>query len=161
MIPVLTVYVYKDKVSSLILQFDKAPGRRRAASISTLFHIHWKRVILDEAHVIRNPKTALSTGVCRLKCGKDGTICMYMHGSSAVTLPLYVFSITTFNSSSSPPSSLFLLPSLSPSFLVSSQFLSLQPFFTLHSLSLSPSSHLPFPFHLSSLPFPSQTIVGQ
>ena len=155
LIPVLTVYVYKDKVSSLILQFDKAPGRRRAASISTLFHIHWKRVILDEAHVIRNPKTALSIGVCRLKCGKDRYhmyVCTWFFSCyTTLVCVLYNYLQLFFI----PPSSLLLLSfSLSPSFLVSSQFLSLQPFFTFHSLSFSllPSS-LSFSSFLPPLPF--------
>jgi len=55
-------------LSPSLLQFHRPPSRRRANK-TTLFEIHWKRVILDEAHVIRNPKTALSIGACQLKCG--------------------------------------------------------------------------------------------
>eukprot|EP00731_Ephydatia_muelleri_P021058 Em0013g785a len=34
---------------------------------NALFGVHWKRIILDEAHVIKNPKAATSVGICQLK----------------------------------------------------------------------------------------------
>eukprot|EP00731_Ephydatia_muelleri_P038604 Em0825g1a len=36
---------------------------------NALFGVHWKRIILDEAHVIKNPKAATSVGICQLKAG--------------------------------------------------------------------------------------------
>ena len=47
-----------------------AMKRKRRAAVCTLFEVYWRRVILDEAHVIRNHKTALSTGACKLKAGE-------------------------------------------------------------------------------------------
>lgn len=40
---------------------------REAKFDGTLFGIKWKRVILDEAHVIRNHKSQMCVGVCQLK----------------------------------------------------------------------------------------------
>ncbi|KYN02202.1 PREDICTED: transcription termination factor 2 [Cyphomyrmex costatus] len=37
---------------------------------STLYKINWKRVILDEAHVVRNPKSQASEAVCGLVANK-------------------------------------------------------------------------------------------
>lgn len=41
-------------------------GGQRAAS-SFLFSISWRRIILDEAHVIRNPKSQVSQAICTLE----------------------------------------------------------------------------------------------
>jgi len=35
-------------------------------NLGLLFSIHWKRVILDDAHLIKNPETVLSKGCCML-----------------------------------------------------------------------------------------------
>ena len=35
-----------------------------------LFDVHWNRIILDEGHTIRNPKSGMSIGCCELKAGK-------------------------------------------------------------------------------------------
>ncbi|KAH8336447.1 hypothetical protein KR059_010714, partial [Drosophila kikkawai] len=40
---------------------------KRYGSASALFALHWKRVILDEAHIIRNVKTNGCISVCHLK----------------------------------------------------------------------------------------------
>ncbi|XP_066588930.1 transcription termination factor 2 [Prorops nasuta] len=37
---------------------------------STLFQIRWQRIILDEAHIVRNHKTQASLGVCALRAIK-------------------------------------------------------------------------------------------
>ncbi|XP_011866098.1 PREDICTED: transcription termination factor 2-like isoform X2 [Vollenhovia emeryi] len=37
---------------------------------STLYKIHWERVILDEAHIIRNPKSQGFEAVCKLSANK-------------------------------------------------------------------------------------------
>ena len=46
-----------------------AKPQKRKSTYSTLFQIHWQRVILDEAHIIRNHKTGISIGACKLKAG--------------------------------------------------------------------------------------------
>ncbi|XP_026288478.1 transcription termination factor 2 [Frankliniella occidentalis] len=35
-------------------------------SKSRLFHVNWKRIVLDEAHIVKNPETAGSAAVCAL-----------------------------------------------------------------------------------------------
>ncbi|XP_033162858.1 transcription termination factor 2 isoform X2 [Drosophila mauritiana] len=40
---------------------------RRYGNASPLFAVHWNRVILDEAHIIRNPKTNCCMSVCQLR----------------------------------------------------------------------------------------------
>jgi SNF2 family DNA or RNA helicase len=37
---------------------------------SPLLGVAWRRVILDEAHVIRNHKTLMSQAVCKLRAGR-------------------------------------------------------------------------------------------
>ena len=49
---------------------EKKKKVRRTAASDTLFQVHWDRVVLDEGHNIRNPKTATSIGCCALKSGK-------------------------------------------------------------------------------------------
>lgn len=43
---------------------------KRKSRFCTLFEVFWRRVILDEAHVIRNHKTGVSVGACKLKAGQ-------------------------------------------------------------------------------------------
>uniref|UniRef100_A0A1X7UUW6 SNF2 N-terminal domain-containing protein n=1 Tax=Amphimedon queenslandica TaxID=400682 RepID=A0A1X7UUW6_AMPQE len=38
-------------------------GKAKRSAHPTLFHIHWKRIILDEAHIVRNSKSATSEAV--------------------------------------------------------------------------------------------------
>ncbi|EFN62976.1 Transcription termination factor 2 [Camponotus floridanus] len=43
---------------------------RERKTQSTLYKIHWERVILDEAHIVRNHKSQASLAVCELKANK-------------------------------------------------------------------------------------------
>ena len=61
-----------DSCSPSLVQEEAGTGgkrRRRVASTTTLFQVYWYRVVLDEAHKIRNPKTAMAVGVSGLKKG--------------------------------------------------------------------------------------------
>ena len=46
----------------------------RTASSTALFQLHWKRIVLDEGHTIRNPKSQSSIGCSSLSAGKH--LCM-------------------------------------------------------------------------------------
>ncbi|KAJ7045638.1 SNF2 family N-terminal domain-containing protein [Mycena alexandri] len=43
-----------------------APSKKKKKVEQSLFDIQWKRVVLDEAHTIRNPKTKMAKAVCAL-----------------------------------------------------------------------------------------------
>ncbi|CAK5281753.1 unnamed protein product [Mycena citricolor] len=44
-----------------------APSRKKKKSDGALFDISWKRVVLDEGHIVRNSKTKMAKAVCALK----------------------------------------------------------------------------------------------
>merc|ERR1719266_858585 len=41
---------------------------------SELLNVFWERIILDEAHQVRNPKAICSLSVCKLKAGRRGCV---------------------------------------------------------------------------------------
>ncbi|KAG1752940.1 SNF2 family N-terminal domain-containing protein [Suillus lakei] len=43
------------------------PSKKKKKVEKALFNVKWKRVILDEGHTIRNPKTKMTRAVCNLK----------------------------------------------------------------------------------------------
>ncbi|KAJ7251551.1 SNF2 family N-terminal domain-containing protein [Mycena haematopus] len=45
---------------------DSAPSKKKKKVEKSLFDIRWKRIVLDEAHTIRNPKTKMAKGACAL-----------------------------------------------------------------------------------------------
>ncbi|KAJ6500012.1 SNF2 family N-terminal domain-containing protein [Mycena vitilis] len=45
---------------------DTAPSKKKKKVEKSMFNIQWKRVVLDEAHTIRNPKTKMARAVCAL-----------------------------------------------------------------------------------------------
>ncbi|KAJ7901958.1 SNF2 family N-terminal domain-containing protein [Mycena olivaceomarginata] len=45
---------------------DSAPSKKKKKVEKVLLDIQWKRVVLDEAHTIRNPKTKMAKAVCAL-----------------------------------------------------------------------------------------------
>ncbi|KIO29735.1 hypothetical protein M407DRAFT_226612 [Tulasnella calospora MUT 4182] len=44
-----------------------APAKKKAKTDGGLFGVKWKRIILDEGHNIRNPKTKTSQAICELE----------------------------------------------------------------------------------------------
>ncbi|KAJ7703076.1 SNF2 family N-terminal domain-containing protein [Mycena rosella] len=44
-----------------------APSKKKKKVERSLFEIQWKRIVLDEAHTIRNPKTKMAKAACALK----------------------------------------------------------------------------------------------
>ncbi|XP_029679622.1 transcription termination factor 2-like isoform X2 [Formica exsecta] len=59
---------------------------------STLYKINWKRVILDEAHIVRNHKSQASLAVCELKANKRWALT----GTPIQNKALDVYSILKF-----------------------------------------------------------------
>ncbi|KIK67294.1 hypothetical protein GYMLUDRAFT_191953 [Collybiopsis luxurians FD-317 M1] len=58
-------------------EYDSAggqPARKKTKIEQALFEVKWKRVVLDEAHQIRNPKTKMSQAVCALEAQRRWAI---------------------------------------------------------------------------------------
>ncbi|KAJ7924933.1 SNF2 family N-terminal domain-containing protein [Mycena leptocephala] len=45
---------------------DSAPSKKKKKTEKSLFDVQWKRIVLDEAHTIRNPKTKMAKAVYSL-----------------------------------------------------------------------------------------------
>ncbi|KIK94979.1 hypothetical protein PAXRUDRAFT_141720 [Paxillus rubicundulus Ve08.2h10] len=45
---------------------EDGPAKKKKKSSKGLFDVKWKRIILDEGHNIRNPKTKMAKAVCKL-----------------------------------------------------------------------------------------------
>ncbi|KAJ7647212.1 SNF2 family N-terminal domain-containing protein [Roridomyces roridus] len=45
---------------------DSAPAKKKKKTDKSLFAVQWKRIILDEGHTIRNPKTKMAKACCAL-----------------------------------------------------------------------------------------------
>ncbi|XP_015175312.1 PREDICTED: transcription termination factor 2 isoform X2 [Polistes dominula] len=80
---ILSVEVYhgnnREKVSKRLAKYDVVITTynilsREFKTMSTTYKIHWKRVILDEAHQIRNHKSQASQAVCGLLADKRWTL---------------------------------------------------------------------------------------
>ena len=51
-------------------QDDTGKKTKRKAPNHYLFEVQWDRIILDEGHTIKNPKTNAALGVCALSSSK-------------------------------------------------------------------------------------------
>ncbi|KAK2463186.1 hypothetical protein APHAL10511_004841 [Amanita phalloides] len=68
------------------------PSKKRKKSGKTLFDAQWKRIILDEGHIIRNAKTKTSKAVCALHAQRRWVL----SGTPIVNSPNDLSSILTF-----------------------------------------------------------------
>ncbi|XP_043498526.1 transcription termination factor 2 [Polistes fuscatus] len=80
---ILSVEVYhgnnREKISKRLAKYDVVITTynilsREFKTMSTTYKIHWKRIILDEAHCIRNHKSQASQAVCGLLADKRWTL---------------------------------------------------------------------------------------
>ncbi|KAI0256048.1 SNF2 family N-terminal domain-containing protein [Lactifluus subvellereus] len=71
---------------------DGAAGKRRKKDTGRLFGVQWKRVILDEGHNIRNPKTKMAQSVCALNAQRRWVLT----GTPIINSPQDLGSILTF-----------------------------------------------------------------
>ncbi|KAH9961307.1 SNF2 family N-terminal domain-containing protein [Russula dissimulans] len=72
--------------------FDEASGRKRKKRTSSLFQVPWRRVILDEGHNIRNPRTQMARSVCALNAQRRWVLT----GTPIINSPQDLGSILTF-----------------------------------------------------------------
>ncbi|KAJ2925137.1 hypothetical protein H1R20_g11960, partial [Candolleomyces eurysporus] len=68
------------------------PSRKKKKVERTLFDVAWKRIILDEGHVIRNPKTKMARAVVELNADKRWVLT----GTPIINSPRDLGSILTF-----------------------------------------------------------------
>ncbi|KZT19055.1 hypothetical protein NEOLEDRAFT_1142558 [Neolentinus lepideus HHB14362 ss-1] len=69
-----------------------ATGQKRKRSEKGLFDVPWKRIILDEGHSIRNPRTKMAKAVC----GLDAHRRWVLSGTPIINSPRDLGSILTF-----------------------------------------------------------------
>ncbi|EMD30973.1 hypothetical protein CERSUDRAFT_120235 [Gelatoporia subvermispora B] len=68
------------------------PSKKKKKSHKGLFDVHWKRVILDEGHSIRNPRTKMAKAVCTLEAQRRWVLT----GTPIINSPKDLGSILTF-----------------------------------------------------------------
>ncbi|KAG2342905.1 hypothetical protein BDR05DRAFT_963717 [Suillus weaverae] len=68
------------------------PSKKKKKVLRALFDVKWKRVILDEGHTIRNPKTKMAKAVCRLTAQRRWAL----SGTPIINSPRDLGSILTF-----------------------------------------------------------------
>ncbi|KAG2055432.1 hypothetical protein BDR06DRAFT_911542 [Suillus hirtellus] len=68
------------------------PSKKKKKVERALFDVKWKRVILDEGHTIRNPKTKMAKAVCRLTAQRRWVL----SGTPIINSPRDLGSILTF-----------------------------------------------------------------
>lgn len=71
---------------------DEASNKKRRKDKGSLFEVQWKRVILDEGHNIRNPKTKMARSVCALNAQRRWVLT----GTPIINSPQDLGSILTF-----------------------------------------------------------------
>ncbi|PIL34185.1 transcription factor [Ganoderma sinense ZZ0214-1] len=90
---VITTYqtVVQDHELSLVGKAG-APTAKRQKTDKGLFDVMWKRIILDEGHNIRNPKTKMTKAVCALNAQRRWVLT----GTPIINSPKDLGSILTF-----------------------------------------------------------------
>ncbi|KAG0704509.1 SNF2 family N-terminal domain-containing protein [Suillus ampliporus] len=68
------------------------PSKKKKKVERALFDVKWKRVILDEGHTIRNPKTKMAKAVCKLTAQRRWAL----SGTPIINSPRDLGSILTF-----------------------------------------------------------------
>ncbi|OAX42534.1 hypothetical protein K503DRAFT_847742 [Rhizopogon vinicolor AM-OR11-026] len=68
------------------------PAKKKKKAEGALFGVKWKRVILDEGHTVRNPKTKMAKAVCKLTAQRRWVL----SGTPIINSPRDLGSILTF-----------------------------------------------------------------
>lgn len=91
--PIISVYdIVLTSYNTLGSDIPKLTEQSEAACRSPLVKIHWERIVLDEGHIIRNPKTLGAQAACRLKAHHRWVVT----GTPVHNSPSDMFSLTKF-----------------------------------------------------------------
>ncbi|KIJ19024.1 hypothetical protein PAXINDRAFT_97103, partial [Paxillus involutus ATCC 200175] len=71
---------------------EDGPAKKKKRRSKGLFDVKWKRIILDEGHNIRNPKTKMAKAVCKLPAERRWVL----SGTPIINSPRDLGSILTF-----------------------------------------------------------------
>ncbi|KAH7915183.1 SNF2 family N-terminal domain-containing protein [Hygrophoropsis aurantiaca] len=75
-----------------VADVNEPPKKKKKNSDKGLFDVKWKRIILDEGHNIRNPKTKMAKAVCKLTAQRRWVL----SGTPIINSPRDLGSILTF-----------------------------------------------------------------
>ncbi|KAF7967470.1 hypothetical protein HWV62_34115 [Athelia sp. TMB] len=78
--------------SGVVKMNNEGPSKKKKKIEKGLFDVQWKRIILDEGHTIRNPKTKMAKAVCALAAQRRWVL----SGTPIINSPRDLGSMLTF-----------------------------------------------------------------
>ena len=83
---IITTYnivgIESNSLTTDIQELREHAKKGRTASSTALFQLYWKRIVLDEGHNIRNPKSQRSIGCSSLSADLGGCLLAHLYKTS-------------------------------------------------------------------------------